>query len=98
MLVGSVLSATTYGWLVLAFPLAGSLVIAFGWRGIRGRTAGWIATAAIGLAFLSAVGALVMLLDKPAASRQLTSTLWTYARRPASTSSSGSSSTRCRSS
>ena len=26
------MSATTYGWLVLAFPLAGSIVIALGWR------------------------------------------------------------------
>ena len=59
------MSATTYAWLVLAFPLAGCLVNAFGWRVLPGRTAGWIGTAAIGLAFLSAIGALVMLLDKP---------------------------------
>jgi NADH-quinone oxidoreductase subunit L len=72
-------SATAYGWLVLAFPLAGFLVNALGWRALRGRAAGWIATAAIGLAFLSAIGALVMLLDKPTESRELTSSLWTYA-------------------
>ena len=73
------MSATTYAWLVLAFPLAGFLVNAFGWRVLPGRTAGWIGTAAIGLAFLSAIGALVMLLDKPVESRELTSSLWTYA-------------------
>src|SRR4026208_1465123 len=28
----SAMEPTTYGWLVLAFPLAGSLIIAFGWR------------------------------------------------------------------
>jgi NADH-quinone oxidoreductase subunit L len=72
-------SATAYGWLVLAFPLAGSLVIALGWRRLPGRTAGWIATAAIAASFLSAVGALSMLLDHPAEERQLTSALWDYA-------------------
>jgi NADH-quinone oxidoreductase subunit L len=72
-------SATTYAWLVLAFPLAGCLANAFGWRSLRGRAAGWIGTAAIALAFANAVGALVMLLDKPSESRELTSSLWTYA-------------------
>jgi NADH-quinone oxidoreductase subunit L len=72
-------SATTYGWLVLAFPLAGCLINAFGWRALSGRAAGWIGTAAIGLAFLSAIGALVQVLDKPVDGRELTSSLWTYA-------------------
>ena len=39
------MDATTYGWLVLAFPLAGSLVIALGFRVLPARTAGWIGTA-----------------------------------------------------
>src|SRR5205809_8026980 len=73
------MSATAYGWLVLAFPLAGSLVIAFGWRVLPARTAGWIGTAAIGLAFLNAVAMLVQLLDKPEDARQLTSSLYEYA-------------------
>jgi NADH-quinone oxidoreductase subunit L len=73
------LSATAYGWLVLAFPLAGSLIIAFGWRALPARTAGWIGTAAIGLAFLSSIGALVMMQDEPAEARHLTSSLWDYA-------------------
>jgi len=72
-------SATTYGWLVLAFPLAGSLVCGLGFRGLPGRSAGWIATAAIFAAFVSAVGALFMLLDHPAEERELTSSLWDYA-------------------
>ena len=53
------MSPTTYRWLVLAFPLAGSLVIALGWRWLPGRTAGLIGSAAIGIAFLNAIGALV---------------------------------------
>jgi len=72
-------SATTYGWLVLAFPLAGSLICAFGWRVLPGRAAGWIATTAVGLAFLNAVGAFVVLLGEPADARQLTSSLYDYA-------------------
>jgi NADH-quinone oxidoreductase subunit L len=72
-------SATTYGWLILAFPLAGSLICAFGWRALPGRAAGWIATSAIALAFLNAIGAFVMLLDEPTDARQLTSSLWDYA-------------------
>jgi NADH-quinone oxidoreductase subunit L len=73
------LSATTYAWLVLAFPLAGCLVTAFGWRFLPGRSAGWIGTGAIGLAFINSIGALVMLLDEPDSGRQLTSSLWNYA-------------------
>ena len=69
------MSATTYEWLVLAFPLAGSIVIALGYRRFASAS-GWIATAAIAASFLSAIGALVMLLDKPEESRQLTSVLW----------------------
>ena len=72
------MTATTFGWLVLAFPLAGSLIVAFGWRTLPGRAAGWIASAAIGLAFLSSVGALIALLDHPAEERQLVSTLYDY--------------------
>ena len=73
------MSATAYGWLVLAFPLAGSLITAFGWRALPGRATGWIATGAIGLAFLASIGALVDLLDHPAEERQLTSSLYDYA-------------------
>jgi len=50
---------TTYGWLVLAFPLAGTLIVAFGYRVLPGRSAGWIGTGAIFLAFLASLGALI---------------------------------------
>jgi NADH-quinone oxidoreductase subunit L len=73
------MSPTAWGWLVLAFPLAGFLVNAFGWRLLRGRTAGWIGTVAIALSFASAVGALVTLQGHAADDRELTSSLWTYA-------------------
>jgi NADH-quinone oxidoreductase subunit L len=72
-------SATSYGWLVLAFPLAGMLIIALGWRVLPGRLPGWIASSAIFLSFLSAIGALFDLLDHPEEERQLVDSAWTYA-------------------
>jgi NADH-quinone oxidoreductase subunit L len=73
------LSATTYGWLVLAFPLAGMVAISLGWRVLPGRLPGWIATSAIFLAFLSSIGALVKMQDLPEEERHLVDSLWTYA-------------------
>ncbi|MDQ3728694.1 MAG: NADH-quinone oxidoreductase subunit L [Actinomycetota bacterium] len=73
------MSATDFGWLVLAFPLASSILIGLGHRRWGGKTAGWIGTAAIGLAFASAIGAFAMLLGEPTEERQLTSSAWDYA-------------------
>src|SRR5688500_11169363 len=70
---------TTYGWLVLAFPLAGCLITALGWRTLPGRSAVGIGTGAIGLAFLASLGALFKILDLPVAERQLTDSLYDYA-------------------
>ena len=73
------MSATTYGWLVLAFPLAGTLVISLGWRVLPGRVPGWIASAAILLSFIASIGALLDLQDHAHDDRQLVDSLWTYA-------------------
>ncbi len=70
---------TTYGWLVLAFPLLGTLITAFGYRVLPGRSAGWIGTAAIFLAFLAALGALISLQGHASDHRQIVSSLWNYA-------------------
>jgi NADH-quinone oxidoreductase subunit L len=70
---------TTWGWLVLAFPLAGMLITAFGFRVLPGRTAGWIGTGAIFLAFVCAVAALISLQGHSSDHRQLVSSLWNYA-------------------
>jgi NADH-quinone oxidoreductase subunit L len=70
---------TTYGWLVLAFPLLGTLVVGAGYRKLPGRTAGWIGTAAIFLSFLAALGALISLQGHTPEHRQLVSSLWNYA-------------------
>ncbi|HST56043.1 MAG TPA: NADH-quinone oxidoreductase subunit L [Solirubrobacteraceae bacterium] len=71
---------TTFGWLVLAFPLLGTIVIGLGYRSLPGRSAGWIATGAIFLSFLAALGALISLQGHAPEQRQLVSSLWDYAR------------------
>ncbi|MGH2714787.1 MAG: NADH-quinone oxidoreductase subunit L, partial [Thermoleophilaceae bacterium] len=68
------MSATGYGWLILAFPLAGMLVVSLGWRMLPGRLPGWIASAAIFGSFLASLGAL----DKVDAEAHVDSA-WTYA-------------------
>ena len=71
--------ATTFGWLTIAFPLCGTLLIALGYRNLPGRSAGWLGTGAIFLAFLAALGALISLQGHTPAHRQLVSSLWSYA-------------------
>src|SRR6202453_4590098 len=73
------MSTTTWGWLVLLFPLLGTLIIAFGYRVLPGNWAGVIGTGAIGLAFVAAVGALISLQGHSSDHRELTSSLWNYA-------------------
>ncbi len=73
------MSTTTWGWLVLLFPLLGTLILAFGYRMLPGNWAGVIGTAAIGLAFVAAIGALISLQGHASDHRELTSSLWNYA-------------------
>jgi NADH-quinone oxidoreductase subunit L len=73
------MSTTTWGWLVLAFPLAGTLVNGLGYRRLGRGGAGAIGTLAIGLAFACAVGALISLQGHATDHRQLVSSLWDYA-------------------
>jgi NADH-quinone oxidoreductase subunit L len=75
-------SQTTFGWLVLAFPLAGMLAIGLNFKNLDrlpGRTAGWIATLAIFLSFLAALGALLEMQGHVPAHRTAVSSLWSYA-------------------
>jgi NADH-quinone oxidoreductase subunit L len=76
------MSQTTYGWLVLAFPLAGVLILSLGFRQMQalpGRAAGWIGTGAIFLAFLAALGALITMQGHAGNDRVHVSSLWNYA-------------------
>src|SRR3954452_255284 len=54
----------TWGWLILAFPLAGCIIIALGWRGWAGRSAGWMGSLAIALAFASSIRAFAQMLPR----------------------------------
>ena len=73
------MAATTYAWLVIAFPLLGMLLVAGGFRLLGGRSAGWIATCSILLSFAAAVGTLIALQHHAPEHRQLVSSLWDYA-------------------
>jgi NADH-quinone oxidoreductase subunit L len=72
-------SATAYGWLVLAFPLAGALINGLGFKWLPGRSAGWIGTAAILLSFLASLGMLFQVLEVSTEERHFTSSLYDYA-------------------
>src|SRR4051794_21857352 len=73
------MSATSWSWLVLLFPLLGSIAIALGFRTLPAKVAGAIGTAAIGLAFLCGIAALVSLLGEDPEARHHASSLWDYA-------------------
>ncbi len=73
------MDATTFGWLVLAFPLAGSVLIGFGFRVLPGRSAGWIGTVAVGLSFAASIAMLANLQSLDPSARHLTDSLYDYA-------------------
>jgi NADH-quinone oxidoreductase subunit L len=73
------MSATTAGWIVLAAPLLGTLIIALGFKKLPGKSAGWIGTLAIAVAFAFAIVAFVKLLQATPAHRELSSSLWSIA-------------------
>ena len=73
------MTATSYGWVVLAFPLAGMLVISLGWRVLPGRLPGLIGSAAILGSFIASILALIDMQDLPAEERHLVDSAWTYA-------------------
>jgi NADH-quinone oxidoreductase subunit L len=68
----------TWGWLILAFPLAGSIIIALGWRVWPGRTPGWIGSLAIALAFVCSIGALLSLQGEEPEKRHAVASLFDY--------------------
>src|SRR3954447_18992641 len=70
---------TAWAWLVVAFPLLGTVLIGLGWKVLPGRVPGIIGTLAIFLAFACAVGAFITLQDRSEEARQVTSSLWDYA-------------------
>jgi NADH-quinone oxidoreductase subunit L len=73
------MSATAWAWLVLLFPLLGSIAIGLGFRVLPAKVAGILGTVAIGLAFACGVGALISLLGEDPEARHHASSLWDYA-------------------
>jgi NADH-quinone oxidoreductase subunit L len=72
------MALTTFAWLVLLCPLVGSVLIALGFRGLKGRAPGWIGTLMIALSFAFAVVTFVLVRTHPDTHRVFTSTLWSY--------------------
>jgi NADH-quinone oxidoreductase subunit L len=73
------MSATAWAWLVLLFPLLGSIVIGIGFRALPAKAAGAIGTATIAVAFACGVAMLVNLLGQEPDARHHASSLWDYA-------------------
>ncbi|HEV7771374.1 MAG TPA: NADH-quinone oxidoreductase subunit L [Solirubrobacterales bacterium] len=73
------MSATAWAWLVLLFPLLGSVAIGLGFRVLPARASGIIGTAAIALSFACGIAALVALLGDHPEERHHVSSLWDYA-------------------
>jgi NADH-quinone oxidoreductase subunit L len=71
------MSTVTYGWLIVGFPLIGTIIIGLGYKRL-GPLAGWVASAMIALSFIAAVICLISMLGLPEHSRELTSSLWNY--------------------
>ncbi len=73
------MTATSWAWLVLLFPLLGSIVIGLGFKLLPAKVAGVIGTVAIALAFACGIGALLCLLGEDPEARHHASSLWDYA-------------------
>jgi NADH-quinone oxidoreductase subunit L len=72
-------SVSFWAWLVLLFPLLGSIVIGLGFRALPQKVAGAIGTLSIALAFACGVAALISLLGEDPEARHHASSLWDYA-------------------
>jgi NADH-quinone oxidoreductase subunit L len=73
------MSLSTYGWLILLFPLGGAVLIGLTFKALPSRVHGIIGTLAIFLSFLSAVGMLIELTSRGEEERQVVSLAWDYA-------------------
>ncbi|MFL5834027.1 MAG: NADH-quinone oxidoreductase subunit L [Solirubrobacterales bacterium] len=73
------MSVSFWAWLVLLFPLLGSIVIGLGFRALPQKVAGAIGTLSIALAFACGVATLISLLGEDPEARHHASSLWDYA-------------------
>jgi NADH-quinone oxidoreductase subunit L len=70
----------TTAWLVLAFPLAGAILIGLLAQHVPSKLTGYLGTAAIGGAFVSAVLTFLSLQDRQEEARQVVYVGWDYAK------------------
>ncbi len=70
----------TTAWLVLAFPLAGAILIGLLSRAVPAKVTGYLGTLAIAGAFVSAVLTFLALQDRAEDARQVVFVGWDYAR------------------
>jgi NADH-quinone oxidoreductase subunit L len=70
----------TYGWMILLFPLGGSVLIGLLHRALPWKALGWLGTLAIALSFASAIGAFLKLRDMGEEERQVVAVAWDYAK------------------
>jgi len=65
-------------WICLLAPLAGALAVTAGGTALSRRTAGYLSTASVGVAFGGAVTSFVALLGRDGGDREHVSTAWTW--------------------
>jgi NADH-quinone oxidoreductase subunit L len=73
------MNAASWGWLVLLFPLLGSVLIGLGFRVLPARVAGLVGIGAIVAAFACGIAAVISLQGEPSESRHVADSLWQYA-------------------
>ncbi len=69
----------TSAWLILLFPIAGTIVIALGHWAMSDRVIGLVGTAAIAGAFIAAVATCISLQGRDEGARQVVYVAWNYA-------------------
>src|SRR6476661_3881915 len=69
----------TSGWLILIFPLAGTIVLGLGYRAWPARVVGAIGTLAIAAAFVAAVATFIALQARGEEDKQVVYVAWNYA-------------------
>jgi NADH-quinone oxidoreductase subunit L len=74
------MSAGGWGWLILLFPLWGTILISLFWRALPGRMAGWLGSAAILGSFVASVGAFVSIQGKDEHHRVIESNAFDYVK------------------
>jgi NADH-quinone oxidoreductase subunit L len=74
------MSIETLGWLVLLFPLAGTVLISLTYKVLPQRAHGVLGTLAIALSFVASVLIYLKLGDRGAEDKQIVAVAWNYAK------------------